>query len=288
MKILSIFHLWRPWFFVLTMLLLPLFARAQFTFVTNADNTITITGYTGATGFPIIPSTTNGYPVTAIASNAFVANPHVLGMTIPDSVTTIGMWAFAQTSLSRISIGNGVTNIGAWAFFNLGLLNNVIIPNSVTGIDENAFRLCSLTNVVLGTNLAVIGNSAFIFCSALKSVTFPSSLISIGTNAFKSCVNLHQAYFMGNAPLVNGGPGSADRTVFTNTFSGGTVFYLPGTTGWGSTFGNWPTAVGAFQKQPSLFAGGSNFGVQSNHFNFAISWATNTPVVVEASTNLLG
>jgi hypothetical protein len=31
---------------------------------------------------------------------------------------------------------------------------------------------------------------------------------------------------------------------------------------------------------------GSNFGVQTNCFGFTISWATNTPVVVEACTNL--
>jgi hypothetical protein len=64
-----------------------------------------------------------------------------------------------------------------------------------------------------------------------------------------------------------------------------TVFYLPGTTGWGATFGNRPTAPW-FLPNPLILNFGSGFGVQSNRFGFIISWATNSSVVVEASTDL--
>jgi hypothetical protein len=83
---------------------------------------------------------------------------------------------------------------------------------------------------------------------------------------------------------VNGGAGSADSTVFSG--ESGTVYYLPGTTGWGATFGGWPTAQW-YQPQPQILASGPGFGVQGNRFQFTISWATNTSVVVLASTNLL-
>jgi hypothetical protein len=55
----------------LFLLALPATLQAQFTFTTNADNTITITLYTGPGGAVTIPDTTNGYPVTSIGDSAF-------------------------------------------------------------------------------------------------------------------------------------------------------------------------------------------------------------------------
>jgi hypothetical protein len=63
-----------------------------------------------------------------------------------------------------------------------------------------------------------------------------------------------------------------------------TVYYLPGTTGWGTTFGGLPTAL-SFLPNPLILTSGPGFGVQSDAFGFIISWATNLPVVVEACTN---
>jgi len=62
-----------------------------------------------------------------------------------------------------------------------------------------------------------------------------------------------------------------------------TVYYLPGTTGWGPTFGGRPTALWVLPN-PLILA--SSVGVQTNAFGFIISWATNISVVVEASANL--
>jgi hypothetical protein len=53
---------------------------------------------------------------------------------------------------------------------------------------------------------------------------------------------------------------------------------LPGTTGWGSTFGGCPTALWNPQAQSP--------GVRSNQFGFTITGTTNLAVVVEACTNL--
>ena len=61
------------------------------------------------------------------------------------------------------------------------------------------------------------------------------------------------------------------------------VYYLPGTTGWGATFGGRPTALWSPQIQS-----GAGFGVRSNRFGFDIVWAkaSGMAVVVEACTNL--
>jgi hypothetical protein len=60
-----------------------------------------------------------------------------------------------------------------------------------------------------------------------------------------------------------------------------TVYYLPGTTGWGSTFGGCPTVLWNLMIQAS----GPSFGIRTNHFCFNITGASNLVVVVEACTN---
>ena len=64
-----------------------------------------------------------------------------------------------------------------------------------------------------------------------------------------------------------------------------TVYYLPGTTGWATTFGDLP-ATPWLLPNPLSLTGGSSFGVRTYGFGFTVSWATNIDVVVEACTDL--
>lgn len=60
------------------------------------------------------------------------------------------------------------------------------------------------------------------------------------------------------------------------------VYYLPGATGFGTTFAGRPTALWSL-PYPVILSNGPGFGVADNRFGFLISWATNATVVVEAS-----
>ena len=100
---------------LLTLFVLPAAMQAQFTFTTN-NGAITVTGYTGSGGAVVIPPSTNGYPVTSIGANAF-SGSGVTSITIPNSVTSIGDFAFwACFSLTSITIPSSVTNLGAAPF----------------------------------------------------------------------------------------------------------------------------------------------------------------------------
>ena len=67
----------------------------------------------------------------------------ITALEIPDSVTTIGEWAFAGCSgLTSVTIGNGVTSIGESAFAYCGWLTSVTIGSGVTEIGEYAFGDC--------------------------------------------------------------------------------------------------------------------------------------------------
>ena len=201
---------------------------------------------------------------------------------IPDNVTSIGSAAFGNCSnLTSVTIPISVTNIGSSAFAHCGL-TSVTIPNSVTSIGVDAFEYCpGLTNVTIGNSVISIGYSTFEQCN-LTSVTIPNTVTNIGVYTFESCTNLHQAFFKGNAPSVDGGAGSADSTVFYGEL--GTVYYLTNTTGWGATFGNWHTVL----WNPQVQTTNNNFGVRTNQFSFNLTGTASIPVVVEAWTNMGG
>ena len=100
---------------------------------------------------------------------------------VPDSVTTIGKYAFARCSA----------------------LTSVKIPDSVTSIGDSAFFECSaLTSVTIGNGVTNIGDEAFCVCDSLSSVTIPDSVTSIGDSAFSGCSSLSNIYFHGDNPEV--------------------------------------------------------------------------------------
>jgi hypothetical protein len=70
--------------------------------------------------------------------------------------------------------------------------------------------------------------------------------------------------------------------VFTGD-NNATVYYLPGTTNWGTTFGGRPAVLWNPQAQTS----DASFGVQMNRFGFNITGSSNLVIVVEACTNLV-
>jgi Tfp pilus assembly protein PilE len=57
--------------------------------------------------------------VTKIGNSAFYSCTGLTEVKIPDSVTSIGAWAFADTGLTDVKIPDSVTNIGNYAFSNV-------------------------------------------------------------------------------------------------------------------------------------------------------------------------
>src|SRR5208282_668615 len=147
-----------------------------------------------------------------------------------------------------------------------------------TSIGYEAFAGENLTNVTIPNSVTNIGGLAFYGCTRLTSVTILNGVTSIGEYAFWSDYSLTSVYFTGNAPSP-----TYDSTVFSE--ANGTVYYLPGTTGWGAKFDFLPTAPW-FLPNPVILNGEPSFGVGASGFGFTISWATNVSVVVEAATNL--
>ena len=88
-----------------------------FSFSYSVENgTATIREYLGGATSVAIPATVNGYPVTAIADNAF-KNSAITSVTIPSTVTDIGWFAFyGCVSLASVTIPDSVAVIHYAAF----------------------------------------------------------------------------------------------------------------------------------------------------------------------------
>ena len=119
--------------------------------------------------------------------------------------------------------------------------------------------------------VTTIGDGAFCFCSGLTSVTIPDSVTTIGGGAFSRCMGLLRIYFAGNAP-------TSGAQVFDHA-NNVTVYYLPGTTGWGATFAERPAVL----WNPEFSA----VGLWPTPVSLTVTGTPDIPVALEAITNLL-
>ena len=162
------------------------------------------------------------------ADNLYLNGSLLTELVIPDSVTSIGSYAFyGCDSLKSVEIGDSVTSIGEKAFAYCSSLTsitvsegnptyksldgnlytkdgktliqyaigktdtNFVIPDSVTSIGDYAFSWCySLTSVEIPDSVTSIGDRAFHNCDSLTSVEIPDNVTSIGSYAFCNCSRL--------------------------------------------------------------------------------------------------
>ena len=121
----------------------------------NGDGTATITNYNANQGnswnIPAYIKINNKLlKVTTLGDpNAFgnITNQALAlsSVTIPSTVTTINVTAFAFESISNVTIPNSVTTIGSQAFAYDSSLTNVNVPKSVTNLASDAFSNSNTT-----------------------------------------------------------------------------------------------------------------------------------------------
>ena len=135
---------------------------------------------------------------TEVARGLFEGCPGLTSIVIPDTVTVIEGYAFANSALKEVVIGSNVTSIEYNAFYGTGI-TEVEIPDSVTKIESSAFMNCfSLESVTLSASLTSLGTYVFENCEKLQSISLPDRLTTVPSETFRGCSAL-ETVTLGNS-----------------------------------------------------------------------------------------
>jgi len=184
-------------------------------------DTVQLIGYDGAkpTGTLVIPDhvrkPSNGreYQIVSIGSESFLGCSGLTGeLQIPDAVTSIGSFAFFNTSFTGplilpdqlvligdsafsncfftgdLTIPEGVASIGSRAFHNAGFTGKLTLPEGLTKIESETFRNCGFTGELkIPDTVTFIDKQAFENCGFTGQLLFPDGLTGISDRAFYGC-----------------------------------------------------------------------------------------------------
>ncbi|MBO7368147.1 MAG: leucine-rich repeat domain-containing protein [Paludibacteraceae bacterium] len=126
---------------------------------------------------------------------------------IPNSVLSIGAYAFYDSGITSIQIPNNVLEIKNSAFEGCNFLESIEIPKSVTSIGKRCFMRSWLKSIVILGDITTIQEQTFYECLRLVSVKTASS-VGVEYGAFYDCSELESL-------SVNGGITSMGRLAFS-------------------------------------------------------------------------
>ncbi len=160
-----------------------------------------------------IPSEINGVTVTSIGDYAYSYRNNLGTITLPNTVTTIGMMSFGRANFDSIVLPDSLVSIGEYAFngwYGQTVSQTTItIPSSVSDIGENA--LGGDMQLGGGECAAIYVNEGNKYYSSLNGIlsnkdlteiityppgktdssyTIPDGVLSIGAYAFSACYSL--------------------------------------------------------------------------------------------------
>lgn len=172
--------------------------------------------YSDYRGEVIIPNTVTyndtTYPVTRIDHYAFYGCQAMTGITIPESITSIGGAFDHESKITRVTINN----LESWCNISFYLFNPLCIAQHLYLNDTE------VTDLTIPESVTTIKKYAFEGCTGLTSVTFHNSVTEIGEQAFEGCTGLNKVICLATTP-----PNLANRNVFDNTTYSNATLLVP-------------------------------------------------------------
>lgn len=130
---------------------------------------VTVEGFNYAGNVMSVPEKIDGMPVLYIASQACRKNTAITELRLPESIVSVGEYAFAECpNLVKVVISGG-RKIGRSAFRGCKALIELSLPSGLESIDDFAFEGCTmLGKVKIPKSLSFIGADAFAGCERLR------------------------------------------------------------------------------------------------------------------------
>lgn len=161
-------------------------------FRSNADGSATVAGLGSCADKVLkIPSKSpSGEPVTSIGDNAFSGVTAIDEVILPESIVTIGAYAFKSSSIKSVTIGSSVMSIGTGAFAKCTSLSEIKVSgaNALFTSENGILYSRDMTELICYPS----GKSD-------TSYTIPASVTEIRSMALSSVPALKKIYFDGNA-----------------------------------------------------------------------------------------
>ena len=100
--------------------------------------------------------------------NKFFYGMNIKGITIPNTITTIGNSAFEMSVIQDVYMSDSVVDMGRNVFRGCNELTKIRLSKSLTEIPDGTFAGCSsLTKIFLPDSVTFIGKGAFEFCDKI-------------------------------------------------------------------------------------------------------------------------
>ena len=181
----------------------------------------TVTDYDGVASKGYISKEYRGVPVTNIGDSAFIHNQNIKEIILPNTIVTIEDFAFAYSTLEYLTLPDSVKTIGEYAFMDCNNLFGFKISKNVETISRGAFEGADHIQLSVDSNnqyfkyeenvlyskdgtvlywyndcdslrssfvipktVKIIEEDAFVYCKWLKKLTISGSVIEIKASAF--------------------------------------------------------------------------------------------------------
>ena len=124
--------------------------------------------------------------VTHIGYFAFFDHISLKSVSLPDTVASIGGYAFGYTALKTVTIPKKVTKLGSDLFSHCRSLEEVNLPDRIEYVGVSAFEGCSSLKRIDLPKADTVCDKAFKDCTALKHASIPA-LAQIPAECFSNC-----------------------------------------------------------------------------------------------------